>query len=157
MVRRICSKSELSVVCFMAFAMLALALPAHSMTISPHRIVLNAKCDGQNTQDIQAIIRQRNDAIMKVVDWDVKLFLVVDEDEDVEIADAFEVRYCWTDGNFLISFDRSEVQTEVQDFANQVVTVKVEGWFEALKFGGGSIIDDLSGKAQVEIVSPSKK
>ena len=145
MLKRLSRASKLSVICFMTVALVVLALPAISraMVMSPHKIILNADPAAENNQDIQAIINYSAYVPINLADAESTLsFVVTDEDGIItgiiaEFDHINDVKYCYIDDNFLISFDRGEIQNnpEVQNLANTgLVTVTVEVTFDGQSF-----------------------
>ena len=121
------------------------------MTMSPHKIILNAR--GQ-FEDVQAVIRIPLQAGYYLTDYRVTLRF-----NDIPVSEAFDFRYCYNDDNFLASFDRTALQADpaVIAMANTVVTATVEGWFEAAADDGSVYTQDFSCNDQVEILDPDKK
>ena len=123
-----------------------------SVTISPHKIVLNAE---GKFEDLQAVIRipVPSGHILRD-DFSVTLSL-----DGTQVAQAFDLRYCYVDDNFLASFDRTAIQQNptVIDLAGQVVDGRVEGWFLTDDPEGNLCVNDFSGTDRVEIVGPGKK
>ncbi|MFZ5979539.1 MAG: hypothetical protein ACOYVF_02805 [Candidatus Zixiibacteriota bacterium] len=121
------------------------------MTMSPHKIILNAQ--GQ-FQDIQAVIRIPLQAGYSLTDYQVTLKF-----NDIPVSEAFDFRYCYIDDNFLASFDRTALQANptVIAMANTVVIATVEGWFEGTAADGATYTQDFFCTDQVEIVKPDEK
>ena len=148
------SKSGATVTGFVIMSMIILALPlaasAQDMTVSPHRIVLNAV--GQ-TQSIQTIIRTPMEEGFTLTDYSLVLKF-----DGVTVGEAYDLFYCVADANFLARFDRAAIlaNPEVQAMANTTVTATVEGWYTAEDADGNTYTADLVGSAPVQIYKPGK-
>jgi hypothetical protein len=121
------------------------------MTMSPYKIILNAK--GQ-FEDMQAVIRIPLEAGYTLDDYQVSLAF-----DGITVGEAISFRYCYIDDNFLAGFDRTEVQASpaVIAMANTLVTATVSGWFTAVNGEGNSYMQNFSCSDQVEIIDPDKK
>ena len=149
-------------VCSWGLVMTALLLPQGqscanadaalvSITISPHKLVLKAK--GQ-FEDVQAVIRMAMPSGYRLSDFAVGLSF-----DGVLVSEAYAMRYCPVDDNFLASFDRHALQEnpEVIAMAGSVVRAKVEGWYEAVSADGTTAIRRaFLGYDDVEIVLPGR-
>ena len=139
-------------VCCVAFMLIFMGIPAQgdeSVTISPHKIILNAKCAGES-QDIQAIIRK------PLSDWRITDFVVSLLFGGTEIVQAHSLRYCVDDENLLASFDRQEIQSHpvVVALAGQgPVTFTVDGCVTT----SDEVTTDFNGDDLVEILAPGKQ
>lgn len=124
---------------------------AVSVTLCPYKINLNAV--GQ-WEDVQAVIRLPMPAGFALTDFAVELWF-----DDVCVAEAYAMRYCYVDDNFLASFDRAELQVnpDVIAMAGSTVTATVEGWYAATNGEGDVIVVPFSGATPVEILAPGKK
>ena len=124
------------------------AVMCESMVMSPHKIILNAKLEGEN-QDIQAVIGMHLPEGYVIDGFDISLFF-----DDIEIAEAVSVRYCWLDDNLLVTFDREEIQTnpDVVALAGKTVTARVEGTLSP-----NSDPVEVFGLDSVTILKPGKK
>ena len=124
---------------------------AEDMTMSPHKIILNAK--GQ-FDDVQAVIRIAMQPGYTLTDYQVTLTF-----NGVAVSEAFDFRYCPIDDNFLASFDRTAIQAnpDVMAMAGTTVTAVVEGWFESTAFDGTGYVQEFSCSDPVDIVDPDKK
>jgi hypothetical protein len=123
---------------------------AEVLTMSPHKIVLNAQ--GQ-FEDVQAVIRMPMQPGYSLADYQVTLSF-----NGIPIIQAFNMRYCYIDDNFLTSFDRTSIQNhpDVMAMANTTVTATVAGWYTAVAADGSSYTHDFSYTDTVEIVAPGK-
>ena len=130
-------------------------VPVHAapVTMSPHRIILNAELKGA-LQDVQAVIGMSMPSGYRLADFEVLLLL-----DDVFVAEAFAFRYCDIDDNFLASFDREVIQNDpfVVENAGNVLTATVDGWYEAVNADGDTIKVEFSGQDSVEIIKPGNK
>jgi len=124
---------------------------AEPVSMSPHRIVLNA--EGQS-EDVQAIISMPLPSGYALADYDVRLWL-----DGIEVAQAISFRYCYVDQNFLAGFDRTGLQTnpDVQAMAGETVPALVAGSYTAVNLEGDVFTKYFSGTDSVEIVAPGKK
>jgi hypothetical protein len=138
--------------CLAIVAIIALSSVAFAevLTMSPHKIVLNAQ--GQ-FEDVQAVIRMPMQAGYTLSDYQVTLSF-----NGIPIIQAFNMRYCYIDDNFLASFDRMAVQNHptVIGMANTMVTATVAGWYSAVNSDGNSYTHDFSWTDDVEIVAPGR-
>lgn len=124
---------------------------AQTMTIAPHLIVLNAQ--GQN-MDVQTI---HGGALYgSISSFDISISFA-----GVEITDAYDFRYCYTDNNFLTTFDRETIMNNpyVQDLANTgEVIASIEGEYTTIDNDGDTHYFFVSYKWDyVEIVKRGKK
>jgi hypothetical protein len=144
-----------SVLVVLGAALIALpdrALGDESITISPHKIVLNAE---GNFEDVQAVIRMPlPSGHVLLDDYSVTLSL-----DGTPVAQAFDLRYCYVDDNFLASFDRTAIQQNpaVIALAGQVVDGSVVGSFWTVAPDGTLCENYFSGTDRVEIVGSGKK
>ena len=143
-------------VAFMAGLILVIAFAASpsfgdDMTMSPHKIILNAQGQFDN---VQAVIRMPLKAGYSLSNYQV--FLSFD---GIMIIEAYEFRYCYIDDNFLASFDRVSIQAnrDVIDMAGRIVNAEVSGWFEAIDNDGNSYRQEFSYTDNVEILDPGMK
>ena len=130
---------------------LPLTASAGVLTMSPHRIVLNAQGD---FPDMQAVIRQSMPGGYTLGDYRVILSV-----EGTEVSEAFNLRYCYIDDNFLASFDRTAFQLHpaVIALANAgPVQARVEGWYEATNADGDVYRGTFDCTSRIEIVDPKK-
>ena len=123
-----------------------------SVTIAPSMIILNVKgqCDS-----VQATIRQAMPSGYTLTDFEVNLWM-----DGTVVAQAYALRYCYVDDNFLASFDREEVQNNpvVVGLADSVVTATIQGWYTAVAADGETTITrPFLGSDLVEIRDPGKK
>ena len=143
-------------VCCVAFMLVFLGVErgyGESVNIAPHRIILNAKCEGAE-QDIQAIISIVLSS-SRITDFEVTLWL-----GDIEIVKAQGLRYCIIDYNLLASFDRQVIQDhpDVINQANQgSVKFTVDGWVTVSDSDGGTMTTEFNGNDLVEILAPGKQ
>lgn len=155
MAKRNFTNFQATSICVAVLTALIMAIPitvhAEAMTMSPHKIVLNAQ--GQ-FEDVQAVISMPLAAGYTLADYQVTLMF-----NSIPVSDAFDFRYCYADANFLASFDRAGIQSnpEVIAMANTTVTAVVEGWFTAVASDGSSYTKAFSCSDAVEIVDPKKK
>ena len=121
------------------------------MTISPHKIILNAKGQFDN---VQAVIRIAMQPGYYLSDYQVTLLF-----NNIPVSEAYDLRYCYIDDNFLASFDRTALQANpvVIDMAGLTVIATVSGWFEAESSDGDSYVHTFSCTDMVEIIDPDKK
>ena len=163
MSKRLSRASKLSVICFVTVALVVLALPAISraMVMSPYKIILNADPAVENYQDMQAIIHYPCIPINLYNAVSTLSFVVTDENGNIietiaEFDHINDVKYCYIDDNFLISFDREAIQNDpgVQNLANTgPVTVEVVVEFDVTE----TTRITISATAEVEILAPGKK
>ena len=121
------------------------------MTMSPHKIILNAQGQFDN---VQAVIRMPMMPGYSLSNYQV--FLSFD---GIMVSEAYEFRYCYIDDNFLASFDRTAIQAnqDVIGMAGRIVSAEVSGWFEAVDSYGNSYRKDFSYFDDVEILDPGMK
>ncbi|MBN1211701.1 MAG: hypothetical protein JXA92_03915 [candidate division Zixibacteria bacterium] len=124
---------------------------AEEMTMSPFKIILNAK--GQ-FEDMQAVIRMPLEAGYTLSDYQVSLAF-----NGTMVGEAISFRYCYIDDNFLAGFDRAAVLANpvVIGLANTTTTATVEGWFEGVNSEGGTYTQYFSCTDMVEIIDPGQK
>ena len=124
---------------------------AASVTICPHQINLNAV---GAFDDVQAVVRTPMPSGYAIADFDVELWL-----DGRYVMNAKGVVYCYTDANFLVSFDRDELQANpvVRSLAGQTVTAEVDGVVFVENADGDVRTVTLSGSDQVTILTPGKK
>ena len=148
-------RRNLIVATIMLGVMLVIAGPltvrADEMTMSPHRIILNAQGQFEN---VQAVIRIPLKSGYVLADYDVTLSF-----DGIAISDAYEFRYCYIDDNFLASFERTPIQVNpvVIAMAGETVCATVEGWFSATSADGTSYTQTFSCNDLVDIVDPDKR
>lgn len=152
---RTTTKTRFTIIGILSLLMLALMVPAtasaDALTICPEKIVLNAK--GQ-FEDVQAVIRMAMTSGYTLSDYNVTLSF-----DGVVVSEAYFMRYCYIDDNFLASFDRPALQANPTVIAmeNSFVGATVEGWYEATNSDGESYRHDFSYTTMVQIVDPDKK
>ena len=138
--------------CMAIVAIIALSSVAFAevLTMSPHKIVLNAQ---GKFEDVQAVIRMPMQAGYTLSDYQVTLSF-----NGIPIIQAFNMRYCYIDDNFLASFDRTAIQNHptVIGMANTTVIATVAGWYSAVNADGLSYTHDFSWTDDVEIVDPGR-
>lgn len=125
--------------------------PAEPVSMTPFKIVLNAK--GQS-EDFQAIVSMNLVGGSRVIDFDITLWF-----NEFEIEKAKSAFYCVIDDNLLVGFDRTSVlaNPDVAALAGQPVVATVEGWIAIEAYDGGApIIRSFSGTDDVEIVNPGR-
>jgi hypothetical protein len=141
------------------------------MTMSPSKIVLNVPVKGVY-QDVQAVIRQPMEAgYILLTDNDTFSMslslecLGIDGDTYWEVGpEAFALRYCYVDDNFLVSFDRLEVQQFLEE---KYITCRPSGGLQPVEVAGtytAVYYDDevkvlvsgipLSGTDLIEVLDP---
>ena len=122
------------------------------LSITPFRIVLNAKLKGE-LQDIQGIINMSMQGGDRLDDYEVN-FLI----EGDQVAQAFAFRYCYIDDNFLASFDRQVIQDYLIDRELEgTLNVRVEGWYTATASEGPSAPVYFAGSDMIEVFAPGVK
>ena len=152
---RMFNKTMAASAILLVFAALLTALPSASygeeMTMSPYKIIPNAK--GQ-FEDMQAVIRMSMEPGYTLSDYQVSLAV-----NGVTVGEAISFRYCYIDDNFLAGFDRTAFQAhpEVIALANTTVIATVEGWFTGVNGEGDSYTQFFSCTDMMEIVDPDKK
>ena len=183
MTRRMAKTFNICAVCFTVLVVAVLQMPgkAHSasMTMSPYKIILNVNLDkdNENLQDIQAVIRQPMSCSGRVTgDHDVYLWIIVGGSYQ-RVAKAFDVRYCYWDDNYLVSFNREDVQEQLEEVVGPVdgceedfiVQVGGEGfdedgnmmdsivWLECGPEEFGMQDPPLEGKDFIDICDPDRK
>ena len=121
------------------------------LSITPFKIVLNAKLNGE-LQDIQGII---NMSLKGSLD-SYEFRLVIEGGTDIQ-ANAF--RYCLIDYNFLVSFDRQEIQEYLIDEGLEgTLAVWVEGSFIVENEDGSSDTTLFTtGTDEIEVFAPGMK
>ena len=141
----------------LAFSEASVWCEAESLTvpvaITPHRIVLNAKCEG-SLQDIQAIASMVLQSGRSIDDFEAVLIF-----NEKEVCNTTSARYCAIDDNLLISFDREQIQSNAEEFAGDVVSATVVGSFNLVD-SDGSIVTTISFVGcddSVEILAPRNK
>ena len=149
------NRARLIMLGLLAVTATLVAVPATSlgeeMTMSPHKIILNAQ--GQ-FEDAQAVIRIAMRPGYSLTDYYVTL-----QFDGVPVSEAFDFRYCTVDDNFLASFDRTALQANpaVIAMANRTVCATVAGWFTGTATDGSSYTQEFSCTDLVEILDPEKK
>jgi hypothetical protein len=120
------------------------------MTMSPHKLVLNAV---GNAEDVQAIIGFYIPGGYSIADFGVSLTF-----GDEEVSTASSLRYCYVDQNLIAGFDKAQLLSNpaVIAMAGQTVCATVEGWFTAVNSDGDSYTQSFSGVDLVEIAAPGK-
>ena len=138
----------ITVCCFVALS--GSALNAQTMTMSPHKIVINAV--GQ-AEDLQAVINMSLAAGYRLTDYEVTLSL-----DDQEVIEAQSFRYCYIDDNFLAGFNRQDVLNSpvVHALVGQTVVAKVAGWYVGTAADGSTQTFTFEAYDDVEIVGPGK-
>ena len=119
-----------------------------SITISPYKLIVNAQ--GQY-EDVLVIVRKTLPSGYNITDFDLTLFF-----DGVNVAQAYALRYCYVDDNFLASFDRTALQDnpDVLAMAGSEVVGRIEGTYTAENTSGETMQDTLSGQDIVEIMDP---
>ena len=146
-------------VCCVAFMLVFLGVErgyGEYVNIAPHRIILNAKCEGAE-QDIQAIISIVLSS-SRITDFEVTLWL--GDVGDIEIVKAQGLRYCIVDYNLLASFNRQVIQDhpDVIDQANQgLVKFTVAGSVTVSNSDGVETTTEFDGNDLVEILAPGNQ
>ena len=126
---------------------------AERVSITPHRIVLNAKGQFDGIDAIVGIVLPS----ARILDFEATLSLVVEDDDgngaEIVIAMAQAVRYCVIDYNLFLTFDRETIQThpEIIARAGQSVRCKVDG---SVTIDG--IDQEFCGYDVVEIHAPGR-
>lgn len=149
MIRRTVRLLNVSFTLSFVFALALVVTPCYGepMTMSPYKIVLNSECAGDG-QDIQAIISRPLDGL------DVKMLGATLYFDGTEVTKTTDIRYCYLDGNFLITFSRDEIHDFCveAEMPSGIVTAKVAVY----------LVDDpetelFGGEDSVEILAPGNK
>ena len=126
---------------------------AERVSITPHKIVLNAKGQSDGIDAIVGIVLPSG----TIEDFEGKLRLVAEDDDgnvvEILIAMAHAVRYCAIDDNLFLTFDREVIQThpEIVSRAGQTVLFGVEG---SVTIGGS--LYEFCGYDEAQIHAPGK-
>jgi hypothetical protein len=111
---------------------------AADMTICPSKIVLNVSDENNSVkQDVQAVVRQPMPSGCSLpTDFDVSLIICSNSstsegcsEETSPYVEAYDLRYCVVDDNFLVSFDRQAVEYALTGY--DFVPVMVYGTYSA--------------------------
>lgn len=149
MIRRMVRLLSISFTLSFAFALVLVVKPCYGepLNMSPHKIVLNSECAGDH-QDIQAII-SRPLGGLEVEKLGATLYF-----DGIEVTRTTDIRYCYLDDNFLITFSRDEIHDfcAEAEMPSGMVTAKVLVYH----------VDDpetelFSGEDSVEILAPGNK
>lgn len=121
-----------------------------TMTMSPHKIVLNAV---GSAEDVQAIVGLYIPGGYSITDYEVTLRF-----NDEVVALASSLRYCYIDQNLLVGFDKAQLLSNpvVAAFAGSTVCATVEGWFEVRNAEGDSYTQSFDGLDYVDVLAPGK-
>ena len=124
------------------------SLFADNVQFSPDQIVLNAI--GQQ-DDLLVIVRKPMPAGYSIAEFNVNLFLA-----DTQISEAYALRYCTVDENYLVSFDWDLVVNSPQltSFIGTIVTGSISGTVTLVNEAGDTFAETLSGTDEVEILDP---
>ena len=124
---------------------------AQTMTVAPSKIVLNAN---GNDQVVQTIFGMVIPYTYRINDYSVVLSF-----DNTEICSASSLRYCYTDFNVLVGFDRETIQNHpaVVAMAGNVVTASITGWLTAINGDGDVMYREFTKYGSVEISKPGKK
>ena len=132
---RVLRKVSILLICAFALSLVSVGSPTDShaedpiyphLSITPFKIVLNAKLKAE-LQDIQAIINMSLESSLD----SYKFRLVIEGDVDDVDFEANSFRYCLIDDNFLVSFDRWEIQEYLKlNEREGTLTVWVEGSYK---------------------------
>ncbi|MBN1123398.1 MAG: DUF2202 domain-containing protein [Sedimentisphaerales bacterium] len=116
--------------------------------VSPNQIVLNAQ--GQQ-EDILVIIRKSMASGYEITDFALTLYF-----NEIEVAQAYALRYCYIDDNFLASFDWDTILNNpaVVAMAGSEVIARLDGWYTAQNGEGETLQDTLAGQDLVQIMDP---
>jgi hypothetical protein len=124
---------------------------AQTMTIAPHKIILNAQ---GNNLDIQTIYGGS-------LTGTISSFGVYLSFAGTEVAEAYDFDYCYTDNNFIATFDREALIDDpfVRGLANTgLIIARIYGSFTSVDGNGNYHNYTISGKWDyVEILKPGKK
>ena len=143
-------KSVITLMCIFSIVFFATTNSANSqtMTMAPHKIVLNAL---GNSTSVQAVIPMH----LSVFNGCEATLTI----GGITIAETTEAKYCYIDDNLLVYFDRLEVLTH-QDMMSMDDTIQqavVEGTVYTVDADGNDISLTFSAWDDVEIVDPEKK
>lgn len=123
---------------------------SQTMTMSPHKLVLNAV---GSAEDVQAIIGLYIPGGYTITDFEATLTF-----DDQAVAYASSMRYCYIDNNLLVGFDKEQLLANpiVAAMAGNTVSATVSGWFTVTNADGESYTQEFDGFDYVEIMSPGK-
>lgn len=122
-----------------------------TMTFAPFKIVLNQQ---GKTESFQAVIPIALESGCMFSGCEATLYI-----GDVRIADAYSAKYCYTDDNLLLYFERTGVlnSAALAAMAGTIQTATVEGSLVMVDADGNTITQGFSRYDYVEIVDPDKK
>ncbi|MEE8575934.1 MAG: hypothetical protein V3T31_01645 [candidate division Zixibacteria bacterium] len=143
-------KSVITLMCIFSITFFATTNSASSqtMTMAPHKIILNAL---GNSVSVQAVVPMH----LTVFDGCEATLTI----GDYTIAETSEAKYCYIDDNLLVYFDKIEVLThpDMLLMDGTVQTATVEGNVFTVDADGNSITLAFTAFDDVEIVDPDKK
>ena len=121
---------------FLCFCFFSTSALSYGMVIAPSTINLNTECVGKN-QDVQAIISEPIPGTLASGVMD--LYISSDGGKNWSFILSTEtIRYCYIDYNFLISFDRCELQDILLTNLNLKCPINVIVWVSGYYFLNGS-------------------
>ena len=140
----------------LAFCVISAQSDGVNVSVTPHRIVLNSKCIGDK-QDIQVIISMALPSGYQFED--ITEFVAPLCFDGVPVDPFVSYRYCYIDANFLLSFNRQNIQDNpgIQALAGGTVDATIDGYFSATNANGEVYTRFFSGSDEVEILAPTKK
>ena len=117
-------------------------------SVQPDQIVLNAS--GQQ-EDLLVIVRKSMPAGYYIESFEVDLLF-----DDTQVTEAYALRYCYIDDNYLVSFDWLEIinNPDVIDLAATTVSGSISG---TVTLANGQEISGwkpLKGSDDIEIMDP---
>lgn len=152
MTTRRCNRGSLTIIFALLFvsALLPATLFGQTMTMSPHKIVLNAV---GASEDVQAIIGMTLPGGYTITDFDITLKF-----DDQVVAEAASVYYCAIDDNLLVGFDKEQLLANplVIAMAGTTVAATVEGTLVMTAADGSICTRTFDGFDYVEILAPGK-
>ena len=136
------------IIVMVLFLLLSSPVFASIVQFSPDQIVLNAI--GQQ-DDLLVIVRKSMPAGYSIDSFQISLAF-----NDTQITDAYALRYCYVDENYLVSFDWDEVinNPEITAFIGQTVTGSISGTVTIVNGEGETLIETLEGDDNVQIMDP---
>ena len=147
---RICGSLTITCALLIVCVLLPATLLGQTMTMSPHKIVLNAV---GASEDVQAVIGMWLPSGYAITDFQITLTF-----GDQVVAEAASVAYCAIDDNLLVGFDKDQLLANplVIAMAGTTVTATVEGTLELTAADGTIYTRDFAAFDYVEILAPGK-